>query len=60
MSKMATQIVHWPGKDTPACDEHARQLKRLGEILMGYVGTTPATKEIACANCENEDKKGPR
>ena len=26
MLKDATQIVHWPGKDSPACDEHASKL----------------------------------
>lgn len=24
--KRATQIVHWPGKDTPTCDEHAEKV----------------------------------
>lgn len=26
----ATQVVHWPGKDTAACDKHLQQLVGLG------------------------------
>jgi hypothetical protein len=57
MSKLATQIVHWPGKDTAACDEHASKLKALGSMLVGFVSSTPVTEGMVCTNCENEDKK---
>jgi len=56
MSNPATQIVHWPGKDTPACDVHAAKLKALGAMLVGFVSSTPCTEELACTNCENESK----
>ena len=60
MSKLATVMVHWPGKDTPACDEHAAKLKALGSMLVGFVSSTPVTEGIVCTNCENEDKKASR
>lgn len=50
----ATEIVHWPGQDTPACEEHARKLKALG-IAMGFaVSSTPWPAGGICKNCENE------
>lgn len=58
MSKLATQIVHWPGEDTAACDDHTEKLKRVGNAMGFGVSSTPVTEGIVCANCENEDKKG--
>ena len=52
----ATQIVHWPGKDTPACDEHLRKLVGLGAILGIMITWTPC-EEMICPNCESEIKK---
>lgn len=54
--KMATQVVHWPGDDTVACDDHAEKLKRLGNLMGFGVSSTPCYKEILCANCFNEAK----
>ena len=54
--KPATQIVHWPGKDTAACDDHLRQLIGLGAILGCRIDWTPCDETI-CDNCENEAKK---
>ncbi len=54
---LATQIVHWPGKDTAACDKHAAQLKRVGSA-MGFAvsSTTTIDYEIPCENCVNEEQ----
>jgi hypothetical protein len=54
--KQATQIVHWPGKDTPACDEHAQKLRSLGGFMGFAVSCTPAYADEVCMNCENEEK----
>lgn len=58
MSTLATQIVHWPGKDTAACDKHAAQLRGLASMMGFPVSSTIALSEdIPCANCANEPKK---
>lgn len=56
----ATQIVHWPGKDTAACDEHANKLKSLAAHMGFAVSCTPVVAEEVCTNCENEAKKAGR
>jgi len=53
----ATEIVHWPGKDTPACEEHAKKLKALGRFMGFEISTTPWPAGGPCTNCENEQKK---
>jgi hypothetical protein len=58
----ALVIVHWPGKDTPACIEHAEKLVALGRAMGFGVSVTPFIQGpdepmIACKNCENEAKK---
>jgi hypothetical protein len=53
----ATEIVHWPGQDTPACAEHAEKLKKLGSFMGFAVSSTPWPAGGICANCENETKK---
>lgn len=58
MINVATQIVHWPGKDTAACDDHALKLKSLASF-MGFT-LPPSTKlfdETQCQNCINEEEK---
>lgn len=50
----ATYIVHWPGKDTWACDAHTIKLQRLGAMLCGAVSATPVITEQECKNCEAE------
>lgn len=50
----ATQIVHWPGQDTPCCDNHAQALKNLGNILGHSVSSTLCMSELDCTNCKNE------
>lgn len=54
--KPATQIVHWPGQDTPACEDHLRKLVGLGAILGIQISWTPCDETI-CANCETEERK---
>ncbi len=51
-----TEIVHWPGKDTPACLEHAEKLKALGRVMGFAVSSTPWPAGGVCKNCENEAK----
>jgi len=53
----ATQIVHWPGKDTPACDRHAQGLNRLAGAMGFALAATPCEIEAECTNCANEEKK---
>lgn len=54
--KPATQIVHWPGQDTPACDEHLKRLVGLGAVLGICISWTPCTETI-CENCMSEEKR---
>jgi hypothetical protein len=54
--KPATQIVHWPGKSIPACEDHLRKLVGLGAVLGIVVACTPC-EETVCVNCENEAQK---
>lgn len=56
MSKPANQIVHWPGKDTPACEDHLRKLVGLGAILGIMISWTPC-EETVCTNCESEARR---
>ncbi len=54
----ATEIVHWPGQDTPMCDRHTLQAKRIGQAMGITVSSTPWPVEgTICKNCENEAKK---
>lgn len=52
----ATEIVHWPGKDVPACEEHAQKLKAFGQAMGFTVSSTPWPAGGTCTNCENEAK----
>jgi hypothetical protein len=53
----ATLVVHWPGKDVPACIDHAEKLLGLA-LLMGFsVSTSAAPEGLTCTNCENEKAK---
>lgn len=56
----AIVIVHWPGKDTPACLVHAAKLMKLGEFMGFAVSSTPidlSAEPPECANCKNEEAK---
>jgi hypothetical protein len=53
---MAVVIVHWPGKDVPACETHAEQLCTVALVMGFRVSSTPATGPIPCSNCENKPK----
>lgn len=56
----ATQIVHWPGKDTPMCDKHAAQAERLANAMGFRLSCSviiAAPEQLTCKNCENEAKK---
>jgi hypothetical protein len=54
--KLATQIGHWPGQDTPVCDEHKAKLQAIGRAIGITVTFTPCDPTI-CKNCENEEIK---
>jgi hypothetical protein len=58
MNTLARVIVHWPGKDVPACIRHAEQLISIGRTLGVDVSVTPLFKAEECKNCENEKAKG--
>lgn len=49
----ATQIVHWPGNDVAACDDHLKKLVGLGAILGIQISWTPCD-ETVCSNCYSE------
>lgn len=55
---LATVIVHWPGKDVPACAEHALKLKALAAHMGFALSITlvdfSQDKELVCSNCKNE------
>lgn len=53
----ALWIVHWPGKDTPACEEHMRKLLAVGDAMGFSVSHTPCEIESECANCRNEERR---
>lgn len=52
--KLATQVVHWPGKDTYACDEHANKLFVLAGVLGFQLSVTVCDTNTPCSNCVNE------
>ena len=54
---LATQIVHWPGKDVPVCDDHRRKLIALASAMGFPVSCTPCVETI-CTNCQNEVERG--
>jgi hypothetical protein len=39
-----TEIVHWPGKDVPACAEHAAKLRAVGQA-MGFAVADKVRKQ---------------
>lgn len=53
----ATLLVHWPGKDTLACEDHAKKLVNLGSVLGCSVSMTTYNGDAECDNCANEAKK---
>jgi hypothetical protein len=55
---VATQIVHWPGRDAAACDDHANKLRTISRVIGFDLSSTalPPDTEIPCANCVNEAK----
>ncbi len=48
--KPAMQIVHWPGQDIAACEDHLRKLVGLGAVLGIMITWTPCPETI-CPNC---------
>lgn len=56
----AVAIAHWPGKDTPVCDEHLRKLVGLGAVLGFQLSWTPVGGNDAdeCSNCATVARRG--
>lgn len=54
--KSATQMMHWPGKDSPACDDHAEKMRAVGFAMGFYVSSTPCDGP-SCANCMSDHAK---
>jgi hypothetical protein len=52
----AIVIVHWPGKDTPACEQHAQKLTALAKFMGFSVSSSPCLTDQVCTNCENESR----
>jgi hypothetical protein len=52
----ATQVVHWPGKDIPACEEHLKKLIGLASVL-GFQLSWTSCEPTVCSNCESEAKR---
>jgi len=50
---IATNLVHWPGKDIYACDRHLMRLARVALAIGVQLSVTPCEPTV-CANCENE------
>jgi hypothetical protein len=55
----AKHIVHWPGKDVPACDVHQFKLLSLGAFMGFPVSSSPLDSclSVVCQNCINEEAK---
>lgn len=61
-SNRAIVIVHWPGKDVPACANHLLKLQGLAGVLGFGLSSTPILdldQAPLCSNCENEAKANP-
>lgn len=57
----ATSIVHWPGRDTEACDEHRTALNRVASAMgIPEPSSTAIAYDVQCENCRNEVLKGAR
>lgn len=55
----ATCVVHWATGPVECCDEHARQLIGLGNMLGSHVVATKLSGKAECSNCVNEAKSAP-
>ncbi len=53
----ATQTVHWASGPVDCCDEHARRLIAMGQLLGAHVVATTLTQPAQCSNCVNEAPK---
>jgi hypothetical protein len=54
-NKSTIYMVHWPGQDTPACNEHLRKLLSLASVMGFQVSYTPV-ENTECENCRNTKK----
>lgn len=52
----ATKLVHWPSGPVKACDRHARQLVKTGEIMGFVIGTADLVEPGECGSCITEAK----
>lgn len=52
----AIYIAHWPGKDTPVCEDHLQKLVGLSAVLGLSLSWTPCESTV-CTNCERESSR---
>lgn len=52
----ATCHAHWATGAVPACDQHAKELVKLGEFMGAHVPLTKLPAPAECSNCVNENK----
>jgi hypothetical protein len=53
----ASKAVHWTSGVVYACDEHAREIVKLGEFMGSHIPVSYAPPGSQCKNCENESIK---
>jgi hypothetical protein len=53
----ATQIVDYLGKETPSCDDHAKQLKSFMRELGFPFSSTPSDDGMPCFECWYNERK---
>lgn len=53
----ALYVVHWPDKDTFACEKHAAQMIRLGKALGYNLTISFIETKHDCPNCINEKNR---
>ena len=51
----ATCVVHWPSGPVNACDQHARGIIALGNMLGSHMIATKIEGEAECSNCVSEN-----
>lgn len=52
----ASCVVHWPSGPEACCDQHARALIGLGNMLGSHVVATKLETSTECSHCVNEKK----
>ena len=53
----ATIKLHWPSGIVYCCENHAAQLKNIGNVMGCHVAVEAYFGDTQCQNCINESKK---